>query len=138
MSKSSPPQSSGITAYIGNPALEPREARPHRPPDGGVNELAQRRLAARDRPRESPDGQAWDQLVAREVLHQELIEASFDRAEAHARLGDFEQAVVWLDRAGVLAGGLPGAYRGQRANWVRAGAVRAGPGAGEWKDGFTE
>jgi hypothetical protein len=62
--------------------------------------------------------------VAREVRHQEVIEASFDRAEAYARLGDFDRAVEWLDRAATASGGLPPAYRAQRARWVRTTAVR--------------
>ena len=60
-------------------------------------------------PPESIDEEGWEERVAREVRHQELIEASFDRAEAHARLGDFEHALDWLDRVAVLSGGLPAA-----------------------------
>jgi tetratricopeptide (TPR) repeat protein len=56
-----------------------------------------------------------------------VIEASFDRAEAYERLGDFEQALEWLDRAATLSGGLPPAYRTQRDRWARAAAVRLGP-----------
>ena len=58
--------------------------------------------------------------MAREVRHQEVIEASFDRAEAYARLGDFDRAVEWLDRAATVSGGLPPSYRAQRARWVRS------------------
>jgi hypothetical protein len=47
-----------------------------------------------------------------------------DRAEAYARLGDFDRAVEWLDRAATASGGLPPAYRAQRARWVRTTAVR--------------
>lgn len=61
----------------------------------------------------------WDERVARDVRHQEVIEASFDRAEAYERLGDFELALEWLDRAAAVSGGLPAAYRAQRARWAR-------------------
>ena len=71
-----------------------------------------------------PEDRVWDERVARDVRHQEVIEASFDRAEAHARLGDFERAVEWLDRAAAASGGLPTTYRAQRARWVRTTAVR--------------
>ena len=57
--------------------------------------------------------------VAREARHQEVIEASFDRAEAYARLGDFDRAVEWLDRAATASGDLSPTYRAQRARWVR-------------------
>jgi hypothetical protein len=61
--------------------------------------------------------------VAREVRHQEVIEATFDRAEAYARLGDFGRAVEWLDRASAAGGDLPPTYREQRARWVRNTSV---------------
>jgi hypothetical protein len=80
--------------------------------------------AVPDLPRELPDDPEWDKRVESEVRHQEVIEASFDRAEAHARLGDFDRAVEWLDRAATLSGGLPPAYRAQRTRWVRTTAVR--------------
>ena len=57
-------------------------------------------------PHVSPDDRGWDERVAREVSHQQLIEASFDRAEAYERLGDPERALEWLDRAAVLSDGL--------------------------------
>ena len=66
----------------------------------------------------------WDERVGREVRHQQVIEASFDRAEAYARLGDFDRAVEWLDRAATASGGLPPTYRAQRARWARTTAVR--------------
>jgi hypothetical protein len=62
--------------------------------------------------------------VARDVRHQEVIEASFDRADAYARLGDFDRALEWLDRAATASGGLPPSYRARRARWVRSTAVR--------------
>jgi tetratricopeptide (TPR) repeat protein len=79
------------------------------------------RIARPDPERAVPD--AWDERIAREARHQEVIEASFDRAEAYQRLGDFEQALEWLDRAAVASGGLPPAYRAVRARWARAAAI---------------
>jgi tetratricopeptide (TPR) repeat protein len=79
-------------------------------------------------PRESSDDREWDQRVAREVRHQEVIEASFDRADAYARVGDFEQALEWLDRAARLSGGLSRAYRARRARWTMSTALRLRPG----------
>ena len=82
-------------------------------------------------PQESFDDHEWDGRVAREVRHQAVIEASFDRAEAYARVGDFEQALVWLDRAARLSGGLSGAYRAVRARWAVSTAVRLRPAGGD-------
>ena len=138
MSNSQPPQPPEMLSYIGNPALRPPNGAPARVPDGHVDELARWRLAGRDRPQESQDEGDWDRLVARELHHQELIEATFDRAEAHARLEDFEQALVWLDRASELAGGLPRAYRAARARWSRAGAPRAQALTSAGEGGLTE
>ena len=75
----------------------------------------------------------WDERVAREARHQALIETSFDRAEACARVRDFEHAVEWLDQAATLSGGLPPAYGACRARWARAAALtsrRGAPAAG--------
>ena len=83
--------------------------------------------AVPDLPPESADDRAWDERVVREVRHQQVIEASFDRAEAYGRLGDFEHALEWLDRAAMASGGLPEAYRAQQARWARAAALRARP-----------
>jgi hypothetical protein len=80
-------------------------------------------------PEESTGDGAGDEHVAREAKHQELIEATFDRAEAYARLGDFEYAVEWLDRAAALSGDLPPAYRVKRARWNRTPALRPRPAA---------
>ena len=80
--------------------------------------------------RESLDDREWDTRVAREVRHQEVIEASFDRAEAYGRVGDIEQALAWLDRAATLSGGLPPAYRARRARWALSAAVRLRPTGG--------
>ena len=88
---------------------------------------------AAELPPESIDEEGREERVAREVRHQELIEASFDRAEAHARLGDFEHALDWLDRVVVLSGDLPAGYAAQRARWARAAASRLQPAAGDWK-----
>jgi len=90
--------------------------------------------AVPDLPHESIADQGWDERVAREVRHLEVIEASFDRAEAYQRLGDFEHALEWLDRAAALSGGLPPAYRTRRARWARAAAVQPQPVRGDWKN----
>jgi tetratricopeptide (TPR) repeat protein len=82
----------------------------------------------------TPASTGWDERVAHEARHQELIEATFDRAEAYERLGDFEQALEWLDRAAALGGGLPLAYRSRRALWARATARGPRPAAGDWKN----
>lgn len=82
--------------------------------------LAQRPAVPPGSPYESPQDREWDGRVAREVRHQEVVEATFDRAEAYARLGDFRRAVDWLDRAATAGGDLPAIYRAQRARWIRA------------------
>jgi tetratricopeptide (TPR) repeat protein len=82
----------------------------------------------------TPASTVWDERLAHEARHQELIEATFDRAEAYERLGDFEQALEWLDRAAALGGGLPRAYRSRRALWARATARGPRPAAGDWKN----
>ena len=82
-------------------------------------------------PKESIGDRAWDEHGARGAQHQELIEATFDRAQAYARLGDFEYAVEWLDRAAALGGDLPPTYQMKRARWSRTSALRpAGVAAG--------
>jgi hypothetical protein len=87
--------------------------------------------AVPDLPQESFDDREWDGRVAREMRHQEVIEASFDHAEAYARVGDFEQALEWLDRAAMLSGGLPPAYRARRARWTLSTTMRLGPTGGD-------
>ena len=82
----------------------------------------------------TPASTGWDERVAHEARHQELIEATFDRAEAYERLGDFEHALEWLDRAAALCGGLPPAYRSRRALWARATARGPRPAACDWQD----
>lgn len=106
--------SSDQSNRLGSPERRPR-AVPDLPPD---------------LPQESLDEREWDKRVAREVRHQEVIEASFDRAEAYARVGDIDQAVAWLDRAATLSGGLPPAYRARRARWALSTAVRLRPTGG--------
>jgi hypothetical protein len=98
------------------------------------NESDRRPRAVPESPQESFHDRDWDDRVAREVRHQEVIEASFDRAEAYARVGDFEEALEWLDRAATLSGGLPRAYRAPRARWVSSPAMRlrATGGSGCW------
>jgi hypothetical protein len=61
----------------------------------------------------------WDERVALEVEHQALIEAALDRAEAYGLLGNFADALEWLERSSVLSGGLSPAYAEQRANFAR-------------------
>jgi tetratricopeptide (TPR) repeat protein len=92
--------------------------------DVSLGESDRRPRAVPELPQESLDDREWNDRVAREVRHQEVIEASFDRAEAYARAGDFEDALEWLDRAATLSGGLPRAYRARRARWVSSPAMR--------------
>jgi tetratricopeptide (TPR) repeat protein len=99
--------------------------------------LAAPRRADRQMPPESVDDRAWRDRVAREALHQELIEATFDRAEAYERLGDFERALESLDRAVALGGELPQAYRVQRDRCLRAASRRRGSATGARKEGLT-
>jgi hypothetical protein len=81
--------------------------------------LAERPSATPESPSESSEDREWDVRVAREARHQELIEATFDRVEAYARLGDFKRAVQWLDRAAAAGGGLPPTYHALRARRIR-------------------
>ena len=62
----------------------------------------------------SPEEEEWDRRVAREGARQAHIEAAFDRADEFDRLGDAELALEWLDKAGVLSGGLTPSYREKR------------------------
>jgi hypothetical protein len=110
MSNSSSQQSAGISTHAARPGPHQRSG-----------------LAAA--PKESIGDRGWDEHVGREARHQELIEATLDRAEAYARLGDFEHAVEWLDRAATLGGDLPPTYQVKRARWDRA-PLRPGPAAG--------
>jgi hypothetical protein len=83
--------------------------------------------------REPLVGREWDGRVAREVAHQARIEAAFDRVDACERLGDFECALGWLERAEELCGGLPAVYSAQRARWARqlTGQQRLGQALGK-------
>jgi hypothetical protein len=110
-------------------ALVPASGMAVRPPprDFSLGERNRRPRAVHDLPSESTDDRKWDDRIVREVQHQEVIEASFDRADAYGRLGDFEHALEWLDRAALASGGLPTAYRAQQARWARAAALRPRP-----------
>jgi hypothetical protein len=105
-------------------ARERRNGHPATAFDVSLGESDRRPRAVPELPQESLDDRDWDDRVAREVRHQEVIEASFDRSEAYARVGDFEEALEWLDRAARLSGGLPGTYRARRARWVSSPAMR--------------
>ena len=102
MSNPTSQQSAGISTHTARPVPDQRNGY----------------LAAA--PKESIGDREWDEQVGRKSRHQELIEATFDRAEAYARLGDFEHAVEWLDRAATLGGDLPPTYQVKRARWERA------------------
>ena len=123
--------------HSGRPGPQQRNGGPAATPDPSPDESYARPHAVPDLPRESINDPGWDERVAREVRHQEIIEASFDRAEAYDRLGDFEHALEWLDRAAEVSGGLPAAYRARRARWQREPAVRLGPGRGDWHNRFA-
>jgi hypothetical protein len=71
-------------------------------------------------PKRSIGDRESDEHETRAAQHQDLIQATFDRAEAYARLGDFEHAVEWLDRAATVSGDLPPIYQEKRARWDRA------------------
>ena len=108
-------------------ASDPRNGYRAAAPELSPSEFDRRPRAVPDLPQKSVGDREWGDRVAREVRHQEVIEASFDRAEAYARLRDFEQALKWLDRAATLSGGLPPAYRAQRARWALTAAIRPTP-----------
>jgi hypothetical protein len=123
MSISSSEQSDRIAVRLAR-AADPRNGHPATAPEFAPDVPEGRPRAVPDLPHELPDDRGWDERVAREVRHQEVIDASFDRAEAYARLGDFDRAVEWLDRAATASGGLPPTYRALRARWLRTTAVR--------------
>jgi tetratricopeptide (TPR) repeat protein len=123
MSISSSEQSDRIAARLTR-AAEPRNGYPAAARELAADVPEEWPRAVPDLPQDLPDDREWDERVAREVRHQEVIEASFDRAEAYARLGDFERAVEWLDRAATVSGGLPPTYRAQRARWARTTVVQ--------------
>jgi hypothetical protein len=101
----------------------------------GQSDRTRRPRAVPDLPQESD--REWNERVAREARHQEVIEASFDRADAYARVGDFAQALAWLDRAAMLSGGLSRAYRSRRARWSVSTAVRLRPTGGDQNAPFA-
>jgi hypothetical protein len=119
--------STNIAAHPARPGSRRRNGYPAAAPKRSLDEPAGRLRAVPGPRQESSDDRDWDQRVADEERHQEVIEASFDRAEAYGRLGDFEHALEWLDRAAALCGGVPSAYRAQRARWARASALRPRP-----------
>jgi tetratricopeptide (TPR) repeat protein len=125
--------SAGIAAGIARPDPLQRNGGPAGAPDPAPGEYNGAPRAVPDLPHEPIDDREWDERIAHEVRHQELIEASFDRAEAYERLGDFELALEWLDRAAALSGGLPAAYRARRVRCARAAAWRPRPAGGGWK-----
>lgn len=125
MSISSSDQSNCAAARAG----EPRNGHPAAALELFPGESDRCLRAVPDLRQEPLDDREWDKRVAGEARHQEVIEASFDRAEACARVGDLEQAV--LDRAATLSGGLPPAYRARRAHWALSTAVRLRPTGGD-------
>jgi hypothetical protein len=124
MSVSSSDQLGHIAARRARAGADPRNGYPAATPEISPTDSERRPRAISDLPQEPDDDRKWDERVGREVRHQEVIEATFDRAEAYARLGDFEHAVEWLDRAATVSGGLPRAYRAQRQRWVRTTAIQ--------------
>jgi hypothetical protein len=48
----------------------------------------------------------------------EEVQRAVDWADVAAMLGDFEEAVGWLDRAAELAGSLPPDLEAQRRDWL--------------------
>jgi tetratricopeptide (TPR) repeat protein len=130
MSTSSSDQSDRIGARLAR-AGDLRNGHPAAAPELSPGESDRRPRAVPDLPQDSLDDRERDERLAREMRHQEVIEASFDRAEAYGRVGDFERALEWLDRAAELSGGLPPAYRTQRARWALTAAVRPTPAGGD-------
>jgi tetratricopeptide (TPR) repeat protein len=116
-----------IAEFTARPGSRRRNGYPAAARKRSLDEPTGRLRAGPESWQESSDDRDWDQRVADEERHQEVIEASFDRAEAYGRLGDFEQALEWLDRAAALCGEVPSAYRAQRARWARASALRPRP-----------
>jgi hypothetical protein len=130
MSISSSDQSNATGGRVSR-AGQPANGHPATAFERSPGESDRRPRAVPDSLQESLHDRAWDQRVAHEVRHQEVIEASFDRAEAYARVGDIEQALAWLDRAGTLSGGLPPAYRARRARWALSTRLRLTPTRGD-------
>jgi hypothetical protein len=131
MSTSWAQRSASIEALMARARPLQRKGPPAAAPGASRGEYNGRARAVPDLSRESTDDGRSDERSARDVRRQELIEASFDRAAAYARLGDFEHALEWLDRAAALCGGLPAGYRVQRERCARAAALRPGPASGD-------
>ena len=106
-----------MTARIGRLGVGRRHVLVAVPSERSMGEPPGRRHDPFEVAPESVDRE-WDGRVAREVAHQARIEVAFDRVEACGRLGDFERALEWLERAEELAGGLSPAYHAQRARWA--------------------
>jgi tetratricopeptide (TPR) repeat protein len=134
MSISSSQRPAGIAGRIARQRPRRRDGGPA-PAGPSPAEYNERPRAVPDLPDESVTDHVWDERVARELRHQEVIDASFDRAEAYERLGDFEHALEWLDRAVAVSGDLPAAYRARRERWARAAAVQLRPAGGHWQNG---
>jgi hypothetical protein len=130
-------RSAGTAARIPGSGPDRRNGGSAAASEPSPGEYRARPRAVRGLPNESSDDSGSDEPAAHEARHQETIDASFDRAEAYERLGDFEHALEWLDRAAAVSGGLPPAYRARRARWARAAAVRPRPAGGDWKHGLT-
>jgi hypothetical protein len=107
-----------MTARIGRLGVRRRNVLVALPSKRPMNEPPGRRHDPFGVARESV-GREWDGRVAREVSHQARIEAAFDRVDTCERLGDFERALEWLERAEELGGGLSPAYSARRARWAR-------------------
>src|SRR5688572_24710975 len=97
--------SAAMTARIGCSRVRRRNVLVALPSERPMNEPPGRRHDPFEVARESSGGPEWDGRVAHEVAHQARIEAAFDRAERCERLGDYERALEWLDRAEDLGGG---------------------------------
>jgi uncharacterized protein HemY len=55
-------------------------------------------------------------LLAREA--EDDVQRALDWAEVAAMLGDFAEAVAWLDRAAELIGSLPDGLAARRREWL--------------------
>src|SRR5688572_29902120 len=94
--------SAAMMARIGHSRVRRRNVLVALPSERAMDESPGRRHRPFGVARESL-GREWDGRVAREVARQARIEAAFDRVDACGRLGDFERALEWLERAEELA-----------------------------------
>ena len=46
------------------------------------------------------------------------VRHALDWAEVAAMLGDFAEALTWLDKAATLTGGLPDEFAARRSEWT--------------------